>query len=320
MAQTVLPIGLGSLHMAVSWTDEIDGILGGDPTAALAYLTPAGGSVVAAVAPIGLRDRGAGTVTFTTSLGFRRKLDRLKQEPRIALAYHARDHGFSDSPRFVLVQGRASYDEEVDDAFLRDIVGPASERFMGPPKEGRFWDWLLREYYATRIGVHVDVERILVWPDLACRGAPDVLGAPRPEVPPEPQDPPKKGTAPRVDVTKVARRMERLPHRLVAWRDADGYPMVVPFELAGTGADGLHLEVPAGLPPGGRRAGLVAHDYKPKLVGLNTRQQTGWLEDGLYAPQTDAGFRAPANKTLLLIVNGLMAKRGVRQARKAGEA
>ena len=97
--------------MPVGWTDEIDGILGGDPTAALAYVTPAGGSVVAAVAPVGLRDRDAGTVTFTTSLGFRRKLDRLRKEPRIALAYHARDHGFSDSPRYVLVQGRASYDE-----------------------------------------------------------------------------------------------------------------------------------------------------------------------------------------------------------------
>jgi hypothetical protein len=121
-------------------------------------------------------------------------------------------------------------------------------------------------------------------------------------------------------VRKVRSRMERLPHRLVAWRGADGYPTVVPFEPTGAGADGLRLEVPAGLPPGGRRAGLVAHDYKSGLVGLNTRQQTGWLEGGLYAPHTDAGFRAPSNKTLLLIVNGLMAKRGVRQARRAGDA
>jgi len=191
---------------------------------------------------------------------------------------------------------------------------------MGPPKEGRFWDWLLREYYATRVGVHVDVERILVWPDLTCGGEPEVLGAPPPEAPPEPQDPPRKGSGPRVDVQKVRSRMERLPHRLVAWRGADGYPMVVPFEPVGASAEGLRLGGPAGLPPGGRRAGLVTHDYKPMLVGLNTRQQTGWLEDGLYAPHTDAGFRAPANKTLLLIGNGLMAKRGVRQARKAGNA
>ncbi len=303
--------------MPVSWDDEIDGILGGDLTAALAYITPAGGSVVAAVAPVGLRDRAAGTVAFTTSLGFRRKLDRLRDEPRIALAYHAREHGFSDSPRYVLIQGRAVYDEEPDEAFLRDVVAPAATRFMGPPREGRFWDWMLREYYATRVGVSVEIERIVSWPDLRCAGEPGVLGAPRPASPPEPQTPPKKGTGPRVDVARAARRMGPLPHRLAAWRDADGFPLVVPFELSGADTSGLRLTIPAGAPPGGRRAGLVAHSYRPQLVGLHTRQHTGWLADGIYAPHTEAGFRAPANKTLLLIANGLMAKRGYREAQKA---
>lgn len=306
--------------MPVSWTDEIDGILGGDLTAGLAYVTPAGGCVVAAVAPIGLRDRDAGTVTFTTSLGFRKKLDRLREEPRVALAYHARDHGFSDSPRYVLVQGRARFDEEPDEAWLRDVVGPASERFMGPAKEGRFWDWLLREYYATRVGVEVDIERIVSWPDLECRGEPEVLGSARPPAPPDAQAPPKKGAGPRVDTAKAQRKIAQHPHRLVAWRDADGYPVVVPFAAAGGGAEGLRLEVAAGAPAGGRRAGLVAHGYKPQLVGLSTRQHTGWLQDGVYAPHTEAGFRAPANKTLLLIANGLMAKRGVRRDLKAAKA
>src|SRR3954471_18903269 len=151
---------------AVQWPDAVDEVIGGDLTAALAYVTPAGGCVVAAVAPIGLRDREAGTVTFTTSLGFGRKLERLRKEPRVALAYHARDHGFSDSPLYVLIQGRASFDEEPDEAFLRNVVCPASERFMGKPKEGRFWDFVLREYYATRVAVDVVVERMVVWPDL----------------------------------------------------------------------------------------------------------------------------------------------------------
>jgi hypothetical protein len=306
--------------MPVSWTDEIDEILDGDMTAGLAYVTPAGGCVVACVAPVGLRDREAGTVTFTTSLGFRRKLDRLRREPRIALAYHARDHGFSDSPRYVLVQGRARFDEEPDEAWLDEVVGPAAERFMGPRKEGRFWDWILREYYATRVGVDVDIERIVVWPDLMCAGEPEVLGAARPESPPEPQEPPKKGAGPRVDLAKAAKRISKLPHRLAAWRDSDGFPVVLPFELRDTGAGGLRVHVPAGLAPGGRRAGLVAHDYKAKLLGLNTRQHTGWLDGETYAPHTDAGFRAPNNKTLLLIANGLMAKRGVKRDLKAAKA
>src|SRR3954447_8192088 len=58
------------------WSDGVDEIIGGDLTAALAYVTPAGGSVVTAVAPIGLRDRDAGTVGFTPSLGWGRRLER----------------------------------------------------------------------------------------------------------------------------------------------------------------------------------------------------------------------------------------------------
>jgi hypothetical protein len=58
-------------------------------------------------------------------------------------------------------------------------------------------------------------------------------------------------------------------------------------------------------------------------VGLRSRQYTGWLEatEGhpLYAPHTEKGFRVPANKTLLLLANGLLAKRGVRKARRASE-
>src|SRR3989440_2757319 len=119
--------------MTASWPDEVDRVLEGDLTAGVAYVTPAGGAVVTAVAPIGLRDREAGTVTFTTSLGFGRKLDRLRQEPRMALAYHARDHGFSDRQEFVLVQGRATIVEEPDREYLEGIVQPAAQRFMGPP-------------------------------------------------------------------------------------------------------------------------------------------------------------------------------------------
>ena len=38
----------------VRWSDEADELLGGDLTAAAAYITPAGGAVVIAVAPCGL--------------------------------------------------------------------------------------------------------------------------------------------------------------------------------------------------------------------------------------------------------------------------
>ena len=139
-------------------------------TAGLAYLTPAGGAVVTAVAPVGLRDRDAGTVTFTTSLGLGKKLERITERPQVALAYHAREHGFSHSSSYILVQGMAEVTLRPDRDYLEDVVGKAAERFMGPPKRGRlFWDRWLQEYYADRVPVTVKVERIVCWPNLIAR-------------------------------------------------------------------------------------------------------------------------------------------------------
>ena len=92
----------------------------------------------------------------------------------------------------------------------------------------------------------------------------------------------------------------------------------MPVVAGAPGAGGIALEGP--LPPGGRRAGLMAHRYEPKLIGLELRAYTGWLQDGVYAPHTESGFRAPANKTLLLIANGYLARRGLRRARARSAA
>src|SRR5437763_10305245 len=132
--------------MAASWPDGVDRIIDGDMTAALTYVTPAGGAVVTAVAPIGLRDRERGTVGFTTSLGFGKKLERIVREPRIALAYHSRRHGHATGDSYVLVQGHATVDLEPDRARIEGL-GPQADGFLGPVKRGVVWDRLLREYY-----------------------------------------------------------------------------------------------------------------------------------------------------------------------------
>src|SRR3954471_7733461 len=119
----------------VQWPDAIDDVIGGDLTAALAYITPAGGAVATAVAPIGLRDREDGTVSFTTSLGFGRKLERIERDPLVALAYHAREHGHSTSSRYVLVQGSATVIKEPDREYL-EFIGQQATPFMGPPARG----------------------------------------------------------------------------------------------------------------------------------------------------------------------------------------
>jgi hypothetical protein len=307
----------------VHWPDDVDEIIAGDLTAALAYVTPAGGAVVTAVAPIGLRDREAGTVSFTTSLGFGKKLERISRNPRVALAYHAREHGFAAGPTFVLVQGEGTASTEPDKRLLEDVIGPQAERFMGPPRRGKlFWDRWLREYYSDRVPVSVRVERVVAWPDEQAAGEPAVFGAPRSETQPQAQAPPVKGAGPRLDAPRATRRLQALPNQLLAFVGADGYPEVLPVSVSGGDRAGIRLECANALPPGGRRAGLLAHSYKASLVGLVTRGHTGWMtvEDeparATYAPHTAFGFRAPSNKTLLLVANGLLAKRGLRRARR----
>jgi hypothetical protein len=306
--------------MAITWPDSAEEAIAGDLTAALAYVTPAGGAVVAAVAPIGLRDRAAGTVSFTTSLGFGKKLERIKRNPRVSLAYHAREHGFCKSTDFVLVQGDADPLTEPSREYLEQTLRPQAVRFMGPPKEGKlFWDRWLREYYQDRIPVTVNVERVTCWSDLAASGPPEIHGA-SPAGDPPPQAEPKNGIAPRVDSERAAKRLRGLEHVLLAYVGADGYPDIVPVTVGDAGPDGIRLSSTRPLPPGGRRAGIVGHSYRAKLIGLSARQHTGWLtvgeEGALYAPHTESGFKAPPNKTLLLFFNGLLAKQGLRRARK----
>jgi hypothetical protein len=266
-------------------------------------------------------------VTFTTSLGFGRKLDRMRRNPHVALAYHAREHGFAREPGFVLVQGTATPDAEPDRRLLEEVVQPAAERFMGPPKRGKlFWDRWLQEYYSDRVPVTVAVERILAWAGAAASGEPRVFGTQPPGEPPASQEPPRGGTEPRLDAVKAARRIGALPNQLLAFLASDGFPEVRPVRIATGEAGGIPLEAARPLPSGGRRASVLAHRYNARLIGLETRGYTGWMSVGevreraLHAPHTEYGFRAPANKTLLLLANGLLAKRGLRKARRAAAA
>lgn len=312
------------LSEPVRWPDEADEVIRGDLTAAAAYVTPARGVVVTGVCPMGIGRRETGEVGFTTSLGFAKKLERIIADPHVALAYHAREHGLSGSPAFVLAQGVASVDLRPSRARLEALV-PAVRKFVGEPVRGPVWDRLLREYYYERVFVDITVRRVVIWPDLSASGGPRVFGAVWPG-PPGPQAPPKNGAVPRVDVARAARRIGALPHRVLAYWADDGFPVVVPVQLAGHDAAGVRLVTAKGLlPPGGRRAGLLAHAYRPQLVGLATRTFTGWLEvdgDGtaVYAPHTTKGFVAPPRKKLLLVVNGLSAKYGLWQARRQGTA
>jgi len=303
------------------WTDEIDEILAGDLAAGFAYLTPAKGVVITPMAPLGLRDREAGTVTLSTSLGLWKKLDRVRRNSGVAVAYHAREYGLTDKPGFVLVQGRASFDPEPDREWLESIT-PEWDRFLGP-RLGGIRGKMLNVYYWERVAIEIQVERIVSWPETEATGTPAIYGEVRPARPP-PQKPPKGGTGPRESTEKVAAYVERLPHTLLGWCGTDGMPEVAPVTGASASEGGVELEVPAGtVPEGDRRAGLTSHWFKPRMVGQEQRIHTGWLEGSngkvIYAPHTKAGYRLPPSKTLMTIGSASLATR-MKKARAAGIA
>lgn len=304
----------------LSWPDEIDEIFTGDLVVAVGSPTPRGGVVLNSVTPIGLRDRTAGTVSFTTSLGFGRKLERIAKDPRIAVAYHTRQHGHGDRPGYVLVQGLASVRTDYSQEERASVREQASMH-LGQVVSGRFWDWWLKVYYEDRVGVEVRVRRILWWPSGSLQKNPVVLGEPLPDETSPAQPPPREPRTPRVPMKKVG-RAAAMEHRLLGVLQGDGLPLILPVTVTATTKSALTLACDSDtLPPGGRRAGFLAHRFRPKLVGLSAATHTGWLEvDGgaSWTPHTRRAFTAPANKTLLLLANGAAARWGYRQALKQG--
>jgi hypothetical protein len=304
------------------WPDPVDEILDGDHAVALAYVTPARGVVLTPVSNFGFHDRAAGVVTVNTSVGAWKKLDRIRRNPHVAIAFHTRAHATHDRPEYVLVQGRATLQPPVADyptSILDNWERLEPWRDLGP-----LWKRWMR-VYALRVEIRMAVERVIVWPDLACRGTPDVHGAPLPTESPSPQDPPAKGTAPRINQARAARQAARLPDVLLGWVGSDGFPVAIAAQIGAADEQGITIETPEGLvPPGGRRAGLTAHWFSRGVVGQRQIIHTGWLEAPpgasvvSYSPHTRVAYRMPRSRIVYRTAAGLVTRLRFRQARRAG--
>jgi hypothetical protein len=311
--------------MTVPWPERVDPILGGDQVVTFAHVTPLQGVVLTPLTNTGLCDREAGTLApVSSSVGMWKKLKRITEEPRVAVAYHTREHGFAVRPEYVLVQGMASLTPIDDRSWVENHL-KNWERFSGPRNVGPIGERWLSAYH-WRVGIEIAVERVIVWPDLACRGEPEIYGKALPAQTPKPQRPPRNGTGPRINYRRAAKRAARLPNLLLAWVARDGFPMIVPVGIAGTEKQGVILELPPGVavPPGGRRAGLTAHSFARYTFGQNQRKHTGWMipdpvkRSVLYAPHTEAGYWLPESRLLYRIGSGFLTRRGLREARQAG--
>jgi hypothetical protein len=315
-------IGTAAGAGRAAWSDAVDEILDGDHVVALAYATPAKGVVILPVTNFGVRDRDALTVTVNSSVGVPKKLERIRQDPNVALAFHTRRYASHERPEYVLLQGKATLSEPLGEYPMSMLE--RWQRFEPWADASPLWRrW--QRVYGTRVGIEVAIERITVWPDLACRGKPTISGVAPPVGSPSPQRPPANGTGPRLNHRRATHRASRLPHVLLGWVDAGGFPCVAPVSIAGNDDDGILLDGPPGLvPPGARRAGLTAHDFGRNVVGQEQRKHTGWLEvepeQGriVYAPHTSANYRMPPSRFVYRLVTGGATRLGVPAARRAG--
>jgi hypothetical protein len=306
-----------------AWSEEVDEVIGGDHVVMLVYATPAAGTVLLPVNNFGGRDREAGAISaLNTSVGAWRKLERIRRDPKVAIAYHTRVHGETARPEYVLVQGRAALSEPVPD--YPTTLGERWDRFEPWAPTPALWKrW--QRIYALRVQIDVDVERVVVWPDLDCCGEPTVHGTPLPSQAAASQRTPAKGGGPRLDAERAASKAAQLPHSLLGWVGADGYPVAVPVQVVTGGPAGISLRAAPGLvPPGERRAGFTAHWFAARAIGQHQRKHTGWLtasqggDQLLYAPHTQSIHRFPASRTLYRLVSGAAGRLGVRGARQAG--
>lgn len=305
------------------WPDAADAVIRGDLTVAAANVTPADGAVVTSVAPVGLADREAGRVGFTTSLGLPKEPERILRDPHVSVAHHTRDHGFAASGSYVVAQGTASVDLRPSPERLAELMW-ASEPFLGETRRGPIRDWLLRENHQERVFIDVEVERVAVWPDPAAHGPMTATGAAWPEEPNVQKSPEERyGPARRPRRGRTADRRAAAP--------AAGLPRCrrPPCDCPGGGPRARRREATArrgpwtvaagraqsrvprpSLPASARPAG---HAHAHRTADRHRRRLP-------LRPHTSTGLAAPPYKTFLTASKRLLAQYELRRTRRDGTA
>lgn len=304
----------------VAWPDAVTDVVGGDLVTACATATRFGGTNLFPVCTLGAHDPDAGTISMTSPLALGQKLDHLRVNPRMAMAFFSRAHGFATSPSYVLVQGDAEVGEPPTCAPLGDLRDDW-ERFLGPLPEGRFGRWALREYVERRVPITLGVRRIVMWDDLVATGAPRVIG-PAFDAEATGHDPLRQIRPARWAKRRADRQLQRGPDHLVSYLGDDGYPVVLPVPGTTADDDGLVL-TRHDLPVGGRRASFISFWFAAQLRGQGALQVRGWLDaaDGGTAtlrPTALSRFNLPGGSVAPKLIVPLAVKAKHHRLRRRG--
>lgn len=235
---------------------------------------------------------GAPSIDVTTGLGYPKKADDARRNPRVALLFSEPTGAGVEGGIQVLVQGTADVDDSDLDANKERYWRESWEKLPGtrdahPPKLLRgLFGW-----YYTRIYVEVRPERVFVWYDGDVSKEPQVHDSHLEEVrsghveePPEPHEP--KTGGPVAWDERMDELGARHPTAVVSWVGPDGFPLAVRIAVKpdrDARRVGLGTE-PAGLPLAEGPACLTAHAHDETFSWQENFQVRGDLVRG------DAGW------------------------------
>lgn len=233
-------------------------------------------------------------IDVTTGLGYPKKANDARLNPRVALLFSDPTGSGLEAPAQVLVQGTAEVDDRDLGAnrerYRREIAaklpGIASEM---PPRA--FDRWL--SWYLTRIYIHVRPERIYVWSGGNVAEEPELFDAHIEEVRSGHVEEPVEEHAPATGAAVAwDERMQELGARyrnaVVSLVAPDGFPFSVrlPIELDRPARRVRLGGAPVGVPWQAGLACLTAHDHSPDFKWQRNFQVRGDLveeDDGSWA-------------------------------------
>jgi hypothetical protein len=249
---------------------------------------------------------GEPTIDATTGLGYPKKAEDARRNPRVALLFSDPTGSGIQGGIRVLVQGSAEVDDRDLSANRERYWRESAEKLpatrdMHPP---RFLRGLFSWYY-TRLYVKVRPERVFVWPDGDHSGEPTILDSHVEEVRSGHTEEPTEAHAPAGGGTVAwSGRIEELGTRhrtaVLGWVAPDGFPVSVRVPVrAERGRRRVAIEAdPAGLPLLEGRACVTAHAHRPdfrarenfQVRGDLTHENGGWA---LVPRRIVGGFEPP---------------------------
>jgi hypothetical protein len=269
-------------------------------------------------------------IDVTTALGFPKKADDARANPKVSLLFSDPTGSGLDGPPQVLVQGIAEVDDRDLDAnrerYRRESVAklPGTAKLQPPKPLLRLFDW-----YFTRLYLHVRPERVYVWPGGDVTREPQLFDAHLEEVrsghDEEPEGPQAEveGGSPVWD-ERMDELGARYPEAVVSLVAPDGFPFSVRVPISvdraerrvRIAADAIGVPVQPGL------ACVTAHDHGPdfgwqrnfQVRGDLVEDNGGWvviphrLRGGIELP--------PVSKLELYRINGGKILRFRREAKR----